>query len=262
MARDPAATVAALKRGEKKPRGVSHRIAGNNYLRSNPDLPGNLMGSLRGGPPAGVNKMYSREEYEAEQRRTRDQVLALLREAAEIRLENSVDRSNTPTLAVTVANRGAGHALPTGPLDQRYMWLEVEVTDSNGREVFHSGAFDGKKGVEDPNAVRWVKQMIDVDGKVDRRHILFDIDRLAYPRKPIQPGASERIEYALPTLPPGRYAVRVRLWYRLAFQDILKNFESQGRGKVEVVIPPLTMAETRGELRIPSPLAAAPGGKP
>lgn len=264
MARDPAATVAALKRGEKPPRGVSHRIAGNNYLLANPDLPGNLMGTLRGGAPTGVNKMYSREEYEAEQRRTHDQVVALLKEAAEITLENSVDRGNTPRLAVTVANRGAGHALPTGPLDQRYMWLEVEVTDGKGRPVFHSGAFDAKKGEEDPGAVRWVKLLKDENGKIDRRHLLFDTDRLYYPRKPIPAGASERVDYALPALPPGQYAVRVRLWYRLAFQEILENIQSQGGGKVEAIIPPLNIAETTGNLRIPPQriAASAQGDKP
>lgn len=252
MARDPAATVAALKRGEKPPRGVSHRLAGNNYLLSNPDLPGRLMSTLRGGAPTGLNRMYTRDEYDAEQRRTRDQIVALLKEAAEIEVENGIDHSDRPTLVVTVANRGAGHALPTGPLDQRYMWLEVEVTDAAGRPVFHSGAFDAKKGEEDPNAVRWVKVLFDADGKRDRRHVLFDTDRLYYPRKPIPAGASERIDYALPALPPGQYAVRVRLWYRLAFQDILKNFESQGEGKVDAIIPPLSIAETRGELRVPA----------
>ena len=90
--------------------------------------------------------------------------------------------------------------------------------------------------------------------------MLFDTERLYYPRKPIPAGASERIDYALPALPPGQYAVRVRLWYRLAFQDILKNFESQGPGKVDVVIPPLNIAETTGELRIPARVASAPKG--
>jgi hypothetical protein len=262
MARDPAATVAALKRGEKPPRGVSHRIAGNNYLLADPDLPGNLMTTLRNGLPGGVNRIFQRDEYVAEQRRTRDQITALLKEAAEIQVENAVDRSNRASLAVTVANRGAGHALPTGPLDQRYMWLEVEVTDGDGRPVFHSGAFDATKGEEDPNAVRWVKVMIDGEGQRDLRHLLFDTDRLYYPRKPIPAGASERIDYALPALPPGQYAVRVRLWYRLAFQGILKNFESQGPGKVDVIIPPLSIAETTGELRIPARVAdAAKGGR-
>lgn len=252
MARDPAATVAALKRGEKPPRGVSHRLAGNNYLLADPDLPGNLMTTLRGGPPTGLNRMFSRDEYTAEQRLTRDQIVALLREAAEIQVKNGVDRSNRPTLAVTVANRGAGHALPTGPLDQRYMWLEVEVTDQQGQSVFHSGAFDEKKGEEDPKAVRWVKEMYDAEGKRDLRHVLFDTERLYYPRKPIPAGASERVDYALPALPPGRYTVRTRLWYRLAFQDILKNFESQGPGKVDVIIPPLSIAEAGHEFQIPS----------
>lgn len=251
MARDPAATVAALKRGEKPPRGVSHRIAGNNYLLADPDLPGNLMTGLRHGSPGGINRQFSHEEYTTEQRRTRDQIVALLKEAAEIRLENGVDRSNRPRLAVTVANRGAGHALPTGPLDQRYMWLEVEVADDRGREVFHSGAFDKKKGEEEPNAVRWVKLMFDDSGKRDRRHILFDTDRLHYPKKPIPAGASDRVDYPLPALAPGRYTVRVQLWYRLAFQDILKNIESQGEGKVDLVIPPLSIAETGGELVVP-----------
>lgn len=252
MARDPAAAVAALKRGEQRPRGVSHRLSGNNYLLANPDLPGNLMATLRGGSPTGLNRMFTREEYTDEQRRTHQQIVALLKEAAELRLENGADRDNRPQLSVTVANVGAGHALPTGPLDHRYMWLEVEITDEQGRNVFHSGAFDGKKGEEDPKAVRWVKEMYDAEGQRDLRHVLFDVERLYYPRKPIPAGASQRIDYALPTLPAGRYSVRTRLWYRLAFQDILKNFESQGPGKVDVIIPPLPIAEARHEFVVPA----------
>lgn len=251
MARDPAATVAALKRGEQRPRGVSHRLSGNNYLLSNPDLPGNLMTTLRGGAPTGLNRMFTREEYADEQRRTHRQIVALLKEAADLRLDNGVDRDNRPQLSVTVTNVGAGHALPTGPLDQRYMWLEVEIADEQGRKVFHSGAFDGQKGEEDPQSVRWVKEMYDDKGQRDLRHVLFDTERLHYPRKPIPAGASERIDYALPALPAGRYSVRTRLWYRLAFQGILKNFESQGPGKVDAIIPPLAIAEAGHEFTVP-----------
>ena len=38
--------------------------------------------------------------------------------------------------------------------------------------------------------------------------------------------------------------MEVRLWYRLAVQEILQNIESQGFGKVEAIIPPLLMEET------------------
>lgn len=262
MARDPAATVAALKRGEKPPRGVSHRLVGNNYLLSNPDLPGKLMSELRGGAPAGLNRLFRHEHYVAEQRRTHDQVVALLREAAEIRIDSTAQRQGSASLAVTVANRGAGHALPTGPLDQRHLWLEVELTDAQGRTRFHSGAFDGQSGAIDPQAVRWVKLLKTADGQDDRRHLLFDTERLEYPRKPIPADGSDRVEYALPGLAAGSYRVRARLWYRLAFEEILENIERQNDTKLAVVIPPLLMAESRSELLIaPSPALAATTGK-
>jgi hypothetical protein len=256
MARDPAATVAALKRGERPPRGVSHRIAGNNYLLANPDLPGGLMTSLRGGVPGGQNLLFTQDEYVAEQRRTRDQAIALLKEAAEVSVAPDVAGRQ---LAVTVANRGAGHALPTGPLDQRYMWLEIDVADASGRSHFHVGAFDEKKGSEDANAPRWVKILTDDEGQRDLRHMLFDSAKLEYRRKPIVAGGSDTIDIALPELPTGDYRISVKLWYRLAFQEILANIAEQRRGKVDVVIPPLLIAQTDGELRVP--VRAAPLAK-
>lgn len=256
MARDPAATVAALKRGEKPPAGVSHRMPGNNYLLADPDLPGNLGGKLRGGSPTGINRMFSKEEYQAEQRRTRDQVIGLLKAAAEIEVKTSVDRSNQLHIDVAVANRGAGHRMPTGPLDQRHMWLETVVSDHDGKVIFHSGAFDAKTGKEDPKAVRWEKLTLEEDGKRDLRHMLFDTDRLVYPRKPIAAGATDHVDYrvALPAGSSKDYTVEVKLWYRLAFQEILENFEQQGLGKVDVVIPPVLMTEAR--------VANGKGGKP
>ncbi len=253
MAADPAAAIAALKRGEKKPRGVSHRIAGNNYLLANPDLPGKLMTTLRGGAPSGLNKLFKRDEYEAEQRKTSEQVAGLLRQAADLRLQ----ADDPAKLTVTVTNSGAGHALPTGPLDQRHLWLEVKVSDAAGKTHFHSGAFDAQSGRTDPDAVRWVKEITGPDGKLMLTHLLFDAERLRYPRKPIPAGASERIDYPLPALPAGRYQVEVKLWYRLAFQEILDNFASQTGSKPDVIIPPLAIATTHGELTISTQTAEA-----
>jgi hypothetical protein len=263
MARDPAATVAALKRGEKAPKGVSHRIAGNNYLLADPDLPAGLPAFLRGGQPTGLHKMFGPEEYKDEQRRTRDQVLALLKEAAELAVSSKVDQNGQLQLSVTVANRGAGHRLPTGPLDQRHMWLETRVIDDAGKTLFHSGAFDAKTGREDPQAARWVKIVLDEEGKPDLRHMLFDTDRLSYPRKPIAPGGSDRVDYtlAMPEKGNGSYKVEVRLWYRIAFQEILENFERQKLGKVTAVIPPVLMAETSAEISHPPRLASTSGNQ-
>lgn len=257
MAADPAATVAALKRGEKKPRGVSHRIVGNNYLLANPDLPGKLMTTLRAGSPTGMNKIFRRQEYENEQRTTNAQVIGLLRQAADLSLQTNAAgdaadnaANNAPQLSVTVTNSGAGHALPTGALDQRHMWLEVKVRAADGKVHFHSGAFDAAQGRTDPAAVSWVKEITDVHGKLDLRHQLFDADRLYYPRKPIPAGVGDRVDYALPALPPGRYQVEATLWYRLAFQEILDNFAGQTGSKPDVIIPPLDIATATGELTV------------
>jgi len=249
MATDPANTIAALKRGESKPRGVSHRMVGNNYLLANPDLPGKLMTTLRAGAPTGLNKMYKRQEYEAEQRKTYNQIVGLLRQAAELGLQADTS-GTTPMLSVSVTNSGAGHALPTGPLDQRHLWLEVKITDATGKVHFHSGAFDTQSGRTDPDAVMWVKEVTAPDGKPMLNHLLFDAQTLHYPRRPIPAGDSDRVDYALPALAPGRYQVDVKLWYRLAFQEILENFASQTGSKPDVIIPPLDIATAETELVI------------
>lgn len=263
MAREPAAYIAALRRGERPARQVSHRMPGNNYLLSNPAL-GGLTTLLRGGSPTGVNRLFDRRTWEAELGTTHRQVTELLRAAAELRVAAERDDAGQLIVEATVRNAGAGHALPTGPLDQRYMWLEVEVADAAGRTRFHRGAFDEKTGVTDPQATAWVKLLTDAAGELDLRHILFDSDRLAYPRKPIAAGAEDRVAYTVP-LPAdaaGPWQVRVRLWYRLAFQEILQNIDRQGLGNTAgVIIPPLLMQEATATVPSARVRAAAPSGQ-
>ncbi len=63
--------------------------------------------------------------------------LQLLRSAAtlEQRLENG-------RLVVRVNNTGAGHALPTGVADFRQFWLQVRITDNDGRVLLDQGNAD------------------------------------------------------------------------------------------------------------------------
>jgi len=245
MAQDPAAYIEALRRGERPRVRVSHRLPGANHLLTDPDLPGDLLRSLRGGQPPGLNRMFGADEYRAELRRTRDQALGLLRAAAELKLQWVGGAGRQPALRVTVANVGAGHALPTGPLDQRHMWLEVEVSDADGRTLLHSGRFDPRRGTVAPDAAIWTKLMHDDQGRLDRRHLLFDVDRLSYPRKPIQAGQSQQVEYPLPAATPitAPLQARVRLWYRLAHQELLLNIEATGATPPAVLVPPVLMRE-------------------
>ncbi|MDR2624702.1 MAG: cytochrome c family protein [Zoogloeaceae bacterium] len=249
MARDPAAFVAALKRGKKLKKTVSHRIPGNNYLLSDTGLPQGLLMALRGGKPAAQNRLFDRATFQKALGETHDAVVALLKEAAELRIENARHAGDALVFTAAVKNAGAGHALPTGPLDQRYLWLETRVIDTaSGATVFHQGAFDAGKGEEDAAAPRWMKQVTTRDGTPERRHILFDAHTLTYERKPIPAGETDRVPYRVPVADARRYRVEIRLWYRLAVQDILENIERQKLGKVAAIIPPLLLATSQVEL--------------
>lgn len=50
-------------------------------------------------------------------------------------------------LTVKVTNERAGHHLPTSLTEVRQIWLEVVVTDDQGREVFRNGTLDANNEV-------------------------------------------------------------------------------------------------------------------
>jgi hypothetical protein len=248
MSPNPAEYVAELKRTGRKPerRGLSHRFVGINYVLTSADLPNNLIVFLRGGYPPGD---ISTEEWKAELLTQRELILALLREAADLRIE-----APEPAVPgkpwrwdVIVTNSGAGHDLPTGPRDQRFMWLEVKVTDAAGRTLYHSGWFDPKTGEIDPDAVIYLKILRDKAGNVIKRHILFDAHTIEYTRKPIPPKGQDRVPYLveLPSDVQGPLTVHVTLWYQLALQELVKY-----NVRLDLVIPLVKMAEATLEVPV------------
>ncbi|MEX6505488.1 multiheme c-type cytochrome [Jiella sp. M17.18] len=84
---------------------------------------------------------------------------ALLRRAAT--LEARLDKNGQLVLRVT--NAGAGHNLPGGVSDLRQMWLDLTVTDANGRTVLASGQL-GPDGHLPKDARVFHKVMGDKDG--------------------------------------------------------------------------------------------------
>ena len=45
-------------------------------------------------------------------------------------------------IQVVITNNKVGHDFPTGPMDIIQAWVESEVTDQDGNEVFASGRMD------------------------------------------------------------------------------------------------------------------------
>jgi hypothetical protein len=70
-----------------------------------------------------------------------DRATAMLQNAAEL----DISLSGTQ-LMVTVTNN-SGHKLPTGYIEGRRMWLQVEAYDANGALIYSSGAYDAATAV-------------------------------------------------------------------------------------------------------------------
>ncbi len=259
---NPAEYVNALKAGKVPERQISHRFVGNNYLLTDSDLPDNMVVQLRGGWVPGRNVFMTGEEWLADLKKQQGLIIDLLKSAADMEVQPKPLLSDGKAgLDVVITNSGAGHYLPTGALDQRYMWVEVKVTDATGESVYHNGWFDAEKGEEDPAAVKYIKMLWDEDGERIDRHILFDVERMNYARHPIRPKESDRISYnfPVPTNAQGALKVEVRLWYRLALQPILRNIEKQIVPAPDldgVVIPPVLMLESTTEIPLQPQLAS------
>lgn len=72
----------------------------------------------------------------------RQMTIDLLKSAATLTASTTTDENGGQRLVVRVANTGAGHNLPTGVSDFRQLWLDVSVSDADGKEVFASGKLD------------------------------------------------------------------------------------------------------------------------
>lgn len=263
---DPAKYVAALKKGERPERVVSHLFVGNNYLLTAAEMLGRKVMELRGGWPPGRNVFITGKEWMDDLQMVHEKILALLQVAADIRVENKIVTGDMVELDVVVTNSGAGHSLPTGPMDQRHMWIELKVTDDNEKLIYHNGWFNNETGEIDPDATLYIKQMFKHDGTFDGRHVLFDTYKMNYTRKPIRAMESDRVPYRfkLPAGIDGSLKVEAILHYRLALQAILKNITEFQLPPLtfdveKVIIPPVTMVSTEVIIPLSNRVAVSQG---
>ena len=152
---------------------------------------------------------------------------ALLRPAAPVtgplgKVEAAVRRGDTARLEVVVRTRKVGHFFPGGTVDAFDVWVELEVVDSNGRRVFHSGFTEDdpngkdRRGPVEPGAHFYRSLQLDEHGNVINKRNAWSTRSVAYVRL-IPPGAADTVHYRLrvpPDLLGDRLIVTVRLNYR------------------------------------------------
>ena len=241
MAPDPAAQVMALRAGQvAKPERYSHRFVGANHFLVDQSLGQSLM-LLRGGLLPGVDGDANHATL-AEQSRLTE---ALLRTAAGLELRRAAPSEEGLQVEIAVQNLGAGHNLPTGVSDQKYMWLEVTVTDAKGAIVFRSGDASEPRGVEDPDAVAWLEHFLDREGNRITNHLTFSTAEVVWIRRSIPPRGEDvaRYEVTLPAAAEGPFRLKARLLYRVALPDLI--YQNLRR---DIVPAPFTLAELTATL--------------
>lgn len=124
----------------------------------------------------------------------------MLQAAATIEIRSpKVIQSNTSVVThVRVTNVGAGHKLPTGFPEGREMWVDLQVSDAEGRELYRLGAVREGKTEEGTRSFKVV--VADKSGKPLDIEV-WDADRILYDSR-LTPKGTAELEYSF-FVPPG-----------------------------------------------------------
>jgi len=159
-------------------------------------------------------------------------------------------------LRVVMTSTKVGHDYPTGPLDIIQSWIDLRVTDEDGRALWSSGATDQRDFIE-PGSFLFKAEPIDQHGNLIDRHNLWEMVGVRY-RRALFPGYSDTVEYRVPCAaalagPPGaastaadpapapsfavpaperagHYAITATLRYRKVDQFLLNFFYGEDSG--------------------------------
>ncbi len=134
-------------------------------------------------------------------------------------VDAALRRGDTARLEVVVRTRRVGHFFPGGTVDAFDVWVELEVVDSNGKKILHSGFTedgpDGRRGPVEPGAHFYRSLMLDEHGNPVNKRNAWATRSVAYVRL-IPPGAADTVHYRLrvPEDCGDRITVKARLNYR------------------------------------------------
>ncbi len=158
-----------------------------------------------------------------------------LQHAAELKVTapDSAEPGENVEVAVEITNTGAGHKIPTGVTEDREMWLELTVEDSEGRELYHTGALDSE-GKIDSGATVYHTVFADSEGKPtvkawEAETILSD-NRIS-PKESVV----EKHSFIMPENASNPISTKTVLHYRSAAQEHIDELFGKGVYTVPVI---------------------------
>ncbi len=154
---------------------------------------------------------------------------------------------------IWTANVGVDHAFPAAPLDLIEAWLQVSLTDADGRAVLASGAL-GPGHLVPPDAHRMGGYMVGDDGQIVRKNRVWQIARKIIERQ-LEFGqrTADYYEAALPADVKGPLTLDARWNYR----KLNQTFVDWALGP-QATMPIVKVASLRWEISLSEPLVALP----
>jgi Flp pilus assembly protein TadD len=155
---------------------------------------------------------------------------------------------------VVIQNKNIGHSLIPEVRDLYEAWVEFEVTDSAGKEVYHSG-FIKPDGALDERAHSFTNRPVNTGGIFVDNHKVWTIHSVAYDNS-VQAGRSTlvRYEFQIPKDAKGGVLVTARVNYRHLRQSYTNNV----LGKDHPAYPIVQLASRSRTLNIGENAVEAP----
>ncbi|TVZ41512.1 cytochrome c554/c'-like protein [Alteromonadaceae bacterium 2753L.S.0a.02] len=181
----------------------------------------------------------------------------LLASAAQISLitkPESVMPGELATIAFKVQNTGAGHKLPTGFPEGREVWLDVTVSDANGKRVFSSGKI--KNGKTEPGTHNFKVHLGDENGnEVDVE--VWNVTRILSDNRLLPNGSADvSYDFVVPDWASAPLQVNAKLQYWPFSQAVVDYLLGENRLQVQIETLATTLAsiDIAGE-PLPQPVA-------
>jgi len=151
----------------------------------------------------------------------------------EVTAPDSAEPGENVEIAVKITNTGAGHKIPTGVTEEREIWLELIALDSEGKEIYHSGALDSE-GKIDPEATVYHTVFADSEGnptvKVWEAESILSDNRIG-PKSSVV----EKHSFSMPQNASNPISVKAVLHYRSASQEHIDDLFGKGTYSVPVI---------------------------
>ncbi len=177
-----------------------------------------------------------------------DMAIERLQNAAtlEVTTPETVATGEKVNIQAAITNSGAGHNIPTGVSEIRQIWLEVIVTDSEGKEIYSAGTLDGEGNIESAKII-YNNILADSDGNATDSFWLADRvleDNRIGPKETV----TEEHTFILPEDIVYPLKVETSLNYRSAPQYIIDHLF----GKEMYEVPVISMNKASSTIYDPS----------